>query len=251
MKTRVVPMTQRLQKALTAFRHLRGDRVLYADSGESVTAKVLQKWMARAQRRANLRATGAIHILRHTFCSHLAMRGAPALSIRHLAGHEDLQTTLGYMHLARGETERAIGLLEQPAELGPRVQATSPPTPRSDARPRAPRSRIRRPAPRFGRRTRQLRSRARLPPQRVARASRRAFSRSVMRFSASSQVTSVTVPLATACARRSSSSIQACSAPGSGSPSRLSKRSFASAARSSTGNASASWRRWSALISRG
>lgn len=114
MKVRVVPMTQRLQKALAAFRHLRGDRVLYADGGSSVTAKVLQKWMAQAQRRANLRATGAIHILRHTFCSHLAMKGAPALSIRHLAGHEDLQTTLGYMHLAKGETERAIGLLETP-----------------------------------------------------------------------------------------------------------------------------------------
>jgi hypothetical protein len=41
------------------------------------------------------------------------MKGAPALSIRHLAGHEDLQTTLGYMHLAKGETERAIGLLER------------------------------------------------------------------------------------------------------------------------------------------
>ncbi len=66
------------------------------------------------QRRANLRATSAIHILRHMFCSHLAMKGAPALSIRHLAGHEDLQTTLGYMHLTKGETERAIGLLETP-----------------------------------------------------------------------------------------------------------------------------------------
>jgi hypothetical protein len=40
------------------------------------------------------------------------MNGAPALSIQHLAGHEDLQTTLGYMHLAKGDTERAIGLLE-------------------------------------------------------------------------------------------------------------------------------------------
>ncbi|HEY5376446.1 MAG TPA: site-specific integrase [Polyangiaceae bacterium] len=114
MTVRVVPMTQRLQKALAAFRHFRGDRVLYADGGSSVTAKVLQKWMAQAQRRANLRATGAIHILRHTFCSHLAMKGAPALSIRHLAGHEHLQTTLSYMHLAKGETERAIGLLETP-----------------------------------------------------------------------------------------------------------------------------------------
>ncbi len=51
MKVRVVPMTQRLQKALAAFRHLRGDRVLHADGGSSVTAKVLQKWMAQAQRR--------------------------------------------------------------------------------------------------------------------------------------------------------------------------------------------------------
>jgi len=44
------------------------------------------------------------------------MRGAPALSIQRLAGHEHLQTTLGYMHLAQGETERAIRLLDQPVE---------------------------------------------------------------------------------------------------------------------------------------
>lgn len=115
MKYRVVPMTKRLQAALQAHRHLRGERVLYADDGTEVTAKVLQRWMARAQRRAGLRATGALHILRHTFCSHLAMRGAPALSIQQLAGHENMQTTLGYMHLAQGEAERAIRLLDEPA----------------------------------------------------------------------------------------------------------------------------------------
>ena len=115
MKYRVVPMTQRLRSALSAHRHLRGDRVFYTDAGKPVTAKVLQGWMARAQRRAGLRATGGIHILRHTFCSHLAMKGAPALSIQKLAGHENLQTTLGYMHLAPGEAERAIRLLEAPA----------------------------------------------------------------------------------------------------------------------------------------
>lgn len=112
MKYRVVPMTKRLQQALAAHRHLRGPRVLYTEAGETVTAKVLQKWMARAQHRAGLRATGALHIMRHTFCSHLAMRGATAISIQQLAGHENMQTTLGYMHLAKGETERAIRLLD-------------------------------------------------------------------------------------------------------------------------------------------
>lgn len=114
MKYRVVPMTKRLRAALTAHRHLKGDRILYTDRNEQVTAKVLQKWMFKAQKRAVLKATGGLHILRHTFCSHLAMKGAPALSIQKLAGHEDLQTTLGYMHLAVGETDRAIRLLEEP-----------------------------------------------------------------------------------------------------------------------------------------
>ena len=118
MKYRVVPMTRRLQRVLAAHRHLRGPRVLYTDAGETVTAKVLQRWMGRAQKRAGLRATGALHILRHTFCSHLAMRGATAISIQQLAGHENMQTTLGYMHLSKGETERAIRLLDdRPAAL--------------------------------------------------------------------------------------------------------------------------------------
>jgi integrase len=125
-KYRVVPMTTRLRDALTAHRHLRGPRVLYTDEGETVTAKVLQNWVAKAQRRAELKHTGALHILRHTFCSHLAMKGASAISIQALAGHEDLQTTLGYMHLAKGETERAIRLLEAPLSDGTMAAPETP-----------------------------------------------------------------------------------------------------------------------------
>jgi site-specific recombinase XerD len=33
-----------------------------------------------------------VHILRHTFCSHLAMKGAPARAIQELAGHADPST---------------------------------------------------------------------------------------------------------------------------------------------------------------
>ena len=35
------------------------------------------------------RAEAGVHILRHTFCSHLAMQGAPARAIQELAGHQD------------------------------------------------------------------------------------------------------------------------------------------------------------------
>lgn len=117
MEARVVPMTDRLRAALVAIRHLRGDRLLYTDAGEPATAKVVQKWMVRVQRKAGLKATGNLHVLRHTFCSHLAMRGAPALAIQRLAGHKSLHTTMRYMHLSPGEAQRAIRLLETESPL--------------------------------------------------------------------------------------------------------------------------------------
>jgi integrase len=66
----------------------------------------------RAVRRAQLTVSG-VHRLRHTFCSHLAMRGAPARAIQELAGHQDLTTTQRYMHLSPAAIEGAIRLLDQ------------------------------------------------------------------------------------------------------------------------------------------
>jgi site-specific recombinase XerD len=54
-----------------------------------------------------------VHILRHTFCSHLAMKGAPARAIQELAGHADLSTTQRCMHLSAAATEDAIRLLDR------------------------------------------------------------------------------------------------------------------------------------------
>jgi len=54
-----------------------------------------------------------VHVLRHTFCSHLAMKGAPARAIQELAGHQDLSTTQRYMHLSPAAIEGAIRLLDQ------------------------------------------------------------------------------------------------------------------------------------------
>ena len=51
------------------------------------------------------------HTLRHTFCSHLAMAGAPVTAIRDLAGHSSVAITQRYMHLAPAGLMSAIDLL--------------------------------------------------------------------------------------------------------------------------------------------
>jgi integrase len=110
-RLRYVPMTSRLREALRAHRHLRGARVLYRSDGGVLTESALREGVARATRRANLRGTGP-HMLRHTFCSHLAMRGAAPRAIQELAGHRDLSTTQRYMHLSPAAVQSAIRLLE-------------------------------------------------------------------------------------------------------------------------------------------
>lgn len=109
---RTVPLTEELLDALRAHRNLR-ERVLYTDRGEELSNRAIRNMLARAQRRANLEDNGGIHILRHTFCSHLAIAGVPAKAIQELAGHADLKTTMAYMHLSPGNRKDAMGVLEK------------------------------------------------------------------------------------------------------------------------------------------
>lgn len=88
--------------------------MLYQDDGTPLTEGVVQGLIRRAAQRAGLENNGP-HMMRHTFCSHLAMRGAPARAIQELAGHADLSTTQRYMHLSPAAVDSAIRLLESPA----------------------------------------------------------------------------------------------------------------------------------------
>jgi len=114
---RKVVLTERLAAALAKNRHLCGPRVLWREESEGkVTQVLLAKWMRRLQRRAGLKETGQLHILRHTFCSRLAMAGASTMAIKELAGHQQISTTQRYMHLSPAAKSAAIRLLDRGAD---------------------------------------------------------------------------------------------------------------------------------------
>lgn len=112
-KIRTVPMTKRLAAALTSRRDGKQPLVFSRADDVPITPGIGTHLLERALKAAGLRVHGP-HTLRHTFCSHLAMRGAAARVIQQLAGHSSLTTTQRYMHLSPGATEAAIALLEAP-----------------------------------------------------------------------------------------------------------------------------------------
>ncbi len=132
---RTIDLTPRLKAALQAHKPAEvyelasqkpldtNARVLVGASDESIRST-----MERLSRRAGLPAgtrmkrgkevprwLGLYHKLRHTFCSRLAARNVPLLSIKKVAGHKNIATTMRYLHPSEDATKQAIQALERPA----------------------------------------------------------------------------------------------------------------------------------------
>jgi len=90
-----------LLAALQAHRHPQGDRVLMNGS-RPVDRAWIAYWMRKAQRRANMLRSGRVRILRHTYCSRLAMLG--------------VATTMRYMHLSPQVKGQAVAALDAAIE---------------------------------------------------------------------------------------------------------------------------------------
>jgi integrase len=88
-RERKVPLTARLRTALKAHRHLKSELVFCHADGRPFTQSAIEAALRFACKRSGLRPIGS-HVLRHTFCSHLAMRGAAPKAIQELAGHSTL-----------------------------------------------------------------------------------------------------------------------------------------------------------------
>ena len=82
------------------------------DAGRMLTKNECRRPLHGMCRRAGLRKVGW-HVLRHTFASHLAMRGAPLRAIQELLGHASIEMTMRYAHLSPDATKAAVELLDR------------------------------------------------------------------------------------------------------------------------------------------
>ncbi len=129
-----VDLCRRLADALAAHQPrsrllAQDNRVLCRDDGRPLTERIVRRHVEAAERLAGLPPRG-VHCLRHTFGSHLAMRGASPKAIQELMRHADLSMTQRYTHLSPAARESAVRLLDG---KGPHATSTMEMPPRGAA----------------------------------------------------------------------------------------------------------------------
>jgi integrase len=110
-KGREVDLGDEAITALKNARNLKGPLVFCGEDGRMLGKNEVKHPLWRACRKAGLRQIGW-HVLRHTYASHLAMRGAPLKAIQELLGHATIEMTMRYAHLSPGARRDSARLLD-------------------------------------------------------------------------------------------------------------------------------------------
>lgn len=67
--------------------------------GEQYSASALVKVLKEAASRAGIKHRVHVHMLRHSFATHLLEQGTDLRTIQELLGHNDIKTTSIYLHV--------------------------------------------------------------------------------------------------------------------------------------------------------
>ncbi len=111
-RTRELPLSDEAAASLRSVpSRFRGGLVFCTPTGRLFTPSEVWTGLHRATRKAGLRTTGW-HTLRHSFASHLVMRGVPLRAVQELMGHATIDMTMRYSHLSPNVGRDAVRLLD-------------------------------------------------------------------------------------------------------------------------------------------
>lgn len=136
-KTREVPLSDQAMATLKAHRHLKGPYVFCDETGARLTHSKVKNVVPRTCTAAGLSKRLTTHDLRHTFASHLVMRGVTLLAVKELLGHATIDMTMRYAHLSPDVKRDSVQVLDMKSgtpsgtltALGPVSEAANEETP--------------------------------------------------------------------------------------------------------------------------
>lgn len=113
-QTREVPLSNEAIATLKAHRHLKGDYVFCETNGKRLTHSRVKSVVPSTCKKAGLAKRLTTHDLRHTFASHLLMRGVALKAVQELLGHATMEMTMRYAHLSPEVKREAVQVLDRP-----------------------------------------------------------------------------------------------------------------------------------------
>ncbi len=110
-RNRIIPLADDVLQALNDSRHRKGIWIFCDEKGSPLRDNQCKRPLKQILLKAGLRHI-SWHVLRHTFASHLVMRGAPLPTVQELLGHSTIQMTMRYSHLSPEAKREAVELLQ-------------------------------------------------------------------------------------------------------------------------------------------
>ena len=86
-----------------------GSKHVFTDeNGNMINKNRLRKRLMSLTKQYGFPDVTKIHSLRHTFASHLVMKGVDLATVKKLMGHSDINTTMIYSHLTESHVNKAV-----------------------------------------------------------------------------------------------------------------------------------------------
>lgn len=122
-KDRYVPLSEHLIRGLNTYIsaekptiYLFSSNKIEGRAGGDFDSRYSQKgvqWAVKeAAKRAGVIKNVSVHTLRHTFATHLLEDGLDIINLKELLGHEDIETTLMYLHIAQLDSRKPFSPLD-------------------------------------------------------------------------------------------------------------------------------------------
>jgi integrase/recombinase XerD len=119
-KDRQVPLSQRLLGELRAYwRQARPKFLLFPPTSPGSNPRrpmhesVVQKLCRQIVDELKLTKHATPHTLRHSFATHMLEAGVDLVTLQHIMGHSDLQTTARYLHIGTRRLQQVPSLLDR------------------------------------------------------------------------------------------------------------------------------------------
>jgi len=109
---REIPINNGLYEVLNNQRD-NGSKYIFPDeNGNKIYPNRLRKRLITLTKKCGFPEVTQVHALRHTFASHLVMKGIDLPTVKKLMGHSDIDTTMIYSHLTEKHVDSAVEKLK-------------------------------------------------------------------------------------------------------------------------------------------